>query len=58
MTKADIKIDLVILREYCKGKNKQSYHLSNEIGDYQHGRADAYEDLIYRLDELIDKAFE
>ena len=55
MTKADIKSRLLILKQQCEGKRRNALRATDDIGDFEHGKAVAYEDIVNRLDNFIDK---
>jgi len=55
MTKADIKSRLLILIQQCEGKRRNALRATDDIGDFEHGKAVAYEDIVNRLDDFIDK---
>lgn len=55
MTKADIKIELMMLKQVCEGHRRRALLETENIHDYEHGQATAYEKVAERLEEIIEK---
>lgn len=54
MTKSDIKIRLMMLKQVCVGYRSKALRETENIRDYEHGKAVAYEEVAGRLEEIID----